>query len=200
MKKKLEHLVGVIYRTPFKIFEVNSEDGVNLCQPLGYFLSLGMTSDIQMLESIRDFINKTEEFQAKLVEIKSISLGVAHYVNSITKEEPVETIIPYRIENVPENSYDREGSINLINKCDQELKDIIKRGEEIPRSLTNRLSKLNNLFTQVEQKMGWNDHRILITPPENVILYHMNVNYKQEGESHYRIGVFVTEKGGYNGR
>lgn len=200
MKKKLEHLVGVIYRTPFKIFEVNSEDGVNLCQPLGYFLSLGMTSDIQMLESIRDFINKTEEFQAKLVEIKSISLGVAHYVNSITKEEPVETIIPYRIENVPENSYDREGSINLINKCDQELKDIIKRGEEIPRSLTNRLSKLNNLFTQIEQKMGWDDHRILITPPENVILYHMNVNYKQEGESHYRIGIFVTEKGGYNGR
>lgn len=200
MKKKLEHLVGVIYRTPFKIFEVNSEDGVSLCQPLGYFLSLGMTSDIQMLKSIRDFINKTEEFQAKLVEIKSISLGVAHYVNSITKEEPVGTIIPYRIENVPENSYDREGSIDLINKCDQELKGIIKRGEEIPRSLTNRLSKLNNLFTQIEQKMGWDDHRILITPPENVILYHMNVNYKQEGESHYRIGIFVTEKGGYNGR
>lgn len=68
----LRDIVELFYHSPFKIFNINSVDGETIVKPFGYFISLGITTSLESLKSIRDFISKSDYgFEARLVEIKS---------------------------------------------------------------------------------------------------------------------------------
>ena len=72
-KMTLRDIVELFYQSPFKIFNVNSSDGVTLTRPFGYFISLGITTSFDSLRQIRDVIKKSDYgFDARLVELESI--------------------------------------------------------------------------------------------------------------------------------
>ena len=70
-KDTVHELVGVFYQPPIKTFYINSIDGESFVTPQGVFVSLGITTSMSVLESIRNVLEKSSGFTARLCMIKS---------------------------------------------------------------------------------------------------------------------------------
>lgn len=183
-KSKIHQLVEVFYPQSFKTFYINSEDGKSLCQPVGVFVSLGITTSMKVLGNIRDAINGSKEFKATLVEIGS-RRDEGIFLNYIKSMEPNQ----YRMDKTPD----------LMSR-----EEVLKEIEELKSSVTGAsleetqrvgvaVSRLNALFQKLEETDGWGDHCIQKTDI-GYRIYHLNVNYRREGDIEYRVGILVNEK------
>lgn len=172
-KDQIQELVGLFYSTPFKTFYVNSKDGKSFTAPTGVFVSLGITTSLKSLEGIKDILNNYNDYNAKIVEIKSTKVS-NQFLNVISKTEGIDQ---YEMEEIPENCYDREGSL-----------------EYFPKSTVEE-SKWKALFDKIESsETSWEDKLLQEESPGEVRIFHKKVNYKKASDlAEYRIGIYVTE-------
>ena len=105
--EEVHKLVSIFYQPEFKTFYVNSSDGEKFTMPSGVFVSLGITTSMEVLKSIRDVINTGDEYSAELVEIVSKRIAGTQYMNSVTRNN-LEENYKAKVES-PENTLDELG-------------------------------------------------------------------------------------------
>lgn len=180
----LKDIVELFYHSPFKIFNVNSIDKETLEKPFGYFISLGITTSLEQLRTIRDFISRSDYgFCARLVELESVkSEHYGDFLNALVdkNEDDIEKYV-----SVPPDDLevlDREGAEELVKN----MSDLISSGEY---TCACTLTKIQNVMKKIE---NWDEYGLQI---KNGIpgVFHKKINYKKEGESEFRIGIYVTK-------
>jgi hypothetical protein len=190
-REKIHDLVSVFYQPTFKTFYVNSEDGENICKPLGVFVSLGITTSMNVLNNIKDIINDNKEYSAKLVEISSKKENDI-FINRVTSNEPKQYFLG---DGVPKDVVvmTREESMNELENLKNLMtpeSDLDTLKEEAPK-----VSRLKYLIEKLDESNGWGAHRIQKESGTGYRIYHMYVNYKKTDDNlEYRIGIFVNDK------
>ena len=178
MKQRIQDLIKVYYHHPFKIFYINSDDGVTFIKPKGLFISLGIITSMSTLEKIRKTIESVyPETSPRLTEIVSKYEESGQYLNTLTQNEPH----PYIISDLPENLMTKEEAEKELGR----LRELIKTNSDI-----NLLASTQNLQEIIDRIKNWDEHQVLKTGGEYKI-FHIVSNYKKVDNLEYRIGIFV---------
>ena len=189
-RDKLCSIVEVFYQSSFKTFFINSIDGENFIKPVGIFVSLGITSSMDVIESVRNSIqNAAPEYTAKVVEISSKKV-LGRYLNTVTNNVPSQ----YILTEFPEGALDKDSAEEELKK----LKAMLTPDADMKtlQETTLKVQRLNELLSRFSDDT-WNSHFIVPGDDNDYKLFHKYVNYRSEGEGdnmvEYRIGIFVIE-------
>ena len=190
-KKKIHELVGVFYRPTYKTFYVNSIDGESFIKPIGVFVSLGITTARKVLEDIRDIIQENTDYVAQIAEISSKKVGT-QFINTITNiSDPQQ----YRLSDLdPELVLDEEAARKELESMRQLMNP--EQDLDILNEYAPKISRLQDLIDKLTTTDGWNSHAIQrVDESEGSYgVFHKLVNYRQEGNKEYRLGIYVREK------
>ena len=192
-KDKVRDIVGVFYQAPFKVFNVNTEDGKSFSSITGVFVSLGLTTPLQTLEEIRNILNNTKGHKARLAELKSTRY-YGQFLNQIT-EKSEEEIKPYKLD-TPEDSFDERQTEELlaemINKCKSSQNDLNNEIGEITQNIL-KIKELQNLINSTPGG-GWSDSVIFRKSSGEFKIFRKTSNYHQLDDNiNYRIGIYVEK-------
>ena len=196
-KNNVREVVEVFYQAPFKIFSVNSLDGEAFAKVDGVFVSLGLTVPIEMIQEIRDILNKVKGYKARVAELKSTKM-INQYLNTITDKNENE-INSYKLD-FPENSYDKEGLEELIKSLHIECKEMYSGSDESKVELEKFGEKLQEIqvLKELREKMNtvfsWDNSVIFKDSEGNYKVFHRNSNYLEQGDTCYRVGIYVEEE------
>ena len=190
-KKKIHELVGVFYRPTYKTFYVNSIDGESFIKPIGVFVSLGITTARKVLEDIRDIIQENTDYVAQIAEISSKKVGT-QFINTITNiSDPQQ----YRLSDLdPELVLDEEAARKELESMRQLMNP--EQDLDILNEYAPKISRLQDLIDKLTTTDGWDSHAIQrVDESEGSYgVFHKLVNYRQEGNKEYRLGIYVREK------
>lgn len=186
-RDKVHQLVGVFYQPTYKTFLVNSLDGETITDPTGVFVSLGMTTSMNVIESICNIIGDSDKYNAKIVEIVSRKVG-GQYVNSLTGREPVQ----YHLKDIKELIFTREQAIEELENMKNEMDPTTPL--EILKDYAPKVSRLQYFIDKLDESNSWGEHRIQKEDNGDYRIYHLRVNYEKVDDVEYRIGIYVTEK------
>ena len=188
-KEKLRDLISVFYRNTFKIFYVNSQDGETFTKPLGFFISLGITTSPSILENIKDVL-ESNGYKATICELASKRFG-GQFLNTITTESCPNQ---YELTEFNDDILDRDSAIALL----EEIKNGINNDQDIEtlKLLVPKAARLEELIGKLDRTSGWELHMIQHNDSgdiENFNIFHKFVNYKQVDGVEYRLGIYVSE-------
>lgn len=186
-RDKVHQLVGVFYQPTYKTFLVNSLDGETVTDPMGVFVSLGMTTSMDVIKSICNIIGDSDKYNAKIVEIVSRKVG-GQYVNSLTGKEPVQ----YHLKDIKELIFTREQAIEELENMKNEMDPTTPL--EILKDYAPKVSRLQYFIDKLDESGAWGEHRIQKEDNGDYRIYHLRVNYEKVDDVEYRIGIYVTEK------
>lgn len=190
-REKIHELVSVFYRPTFKTFYINSQDGESICKPTGVFVSLGITTSMGVLKTIRDIIGSNKEYEAKLVEIGSRKFNDNTFVNNVVSENPEQ----YFLKDADGVTlFNREEALEELGKLKEQMNP--DTDLEILKERAPKVSRLKYLIDKLDETEGWKAHKIQKEDGEmsGYRIYHMYVNYEKRDNVEYRIGIFVNEK------
>ena len=186
-RQKIHRLVESVYNYTFKVFNVvESTDKPN--KSVGVFVSLGITTQLDTIRSIKDIFDNMKEYSAKVVEIVSEKVGDT-YVNTVHEEvNPGQ----YRLKELPEDLMNREeavselegmkGKINPQNDLDL----LVKCGVKV--------QKLKDLIEKLDESNKWDSHLIQRLGDCDYRIFHLDLNYERRGDLEYRVGILISEK------
>lgn len=186
-RQKIHRLVESVYNYTFKVFNVvESTDKPN--KSVGVFVSLGITTQLDTIRSIKDIFDNMKEYSAKVVEIVSEKVGDT-YVNTVHEEvNPGQ----YRLKELPEDLMNREeavselegmkGKINPQNDLDL----LVKCGVKV--------QKLKDLIEKLDESSKWDSHLIQRLGDCDYRIFHLDLNYERRGDLEYRVGILISEK------
>ncbi len=188
-REKLYSIVEVFYQSNFKTFYVNSLDGENFIKPVGIFVSLGITTSMDVINSVCESIQASgSEFKTRVVEISSKKV-LGRYLNTVTDNIPQQ----YILTEFPEGALDKKAAQEELKR----LKALLDPSQDLKtiQETTLKVQKLNELISRFSDDT-WDNH--VIVPSDNDYkLFHKKVNYKSEGEGdnmvEYRIGILVVD-------
>jgi hypothetical protein len=189
-KKKIHELVGVFYRPTYKTFYVNSVDGESFVKPTGVFVSLGITTSLKVIEDIMNTIMENTDYCAQIAEISSKKVG-SQFINTLIN---IDNPQQYRLENFGENVLDEDAAKEELERMMELMspqQDLSVLNEYAPK-----ISRLQDLINKLTDSNGWGSHAIQkIDESEGSYgVFHKLVNYKVEGDTEYRLGIYVREK------
>ena len=192
-KDKVRDIVEVFYQAPFKVFNVNTEDGQSFSSVTGVFVSLGLTTPLQTLEEITNILNNTKGHKARLAELKSTRY-YGQFLNQIT-EKSEEEIKPYKLE-TPKDSFNKKQTEELlesmINKCRLSQGDLNNEIGEITQNIL-KIKELQNLIDSTPGG-GWDDSVIFKKSSGEFKIFRKTSNYYQVDDNvNYRIGIYVEK-------
>jgi hypothetical protein len=190
--KKVQEIVETIYQPTFKVFTINSEDGVEFSKPLGYFVSLGITTSLSTLHDVCSFLSDQLKNQVEfcsLSELRTIK-KYGQFLNSINKlvsfEDPVSP--QYDTSLTPSE---------VLNKSDCEaelraLKDKMNESTDVNeiRIYSNSIGRLSNLIGKIDKRNEWNLKGV-IYENDDYKIFHKKVNFIESHNESYRIGIFI---------
>lgn len=188
--KKVQEIVETIYQPTFKVFTVNSKDGIDFSKPIGYFVSLGITTSIDTLKDIRSFLSDQLKGQIEFAKISELltTKKYGQFMNKIIKAMNEDEIYQYDSSLIPEN-------ILGETECNLELNSLKKKINESTeieeiRSYSNRIGRLSNLVGKIGRKNEWGIKGIIYENDDYKIFY-KKVNFKENDSGMYRIGIFI---------
>lgn len=176
-KDHIHDMVEIFYQAPFKTFYINSRDGITFTKPYAVFVSLGITTSLQVLTDIKNVLTRSEGgYKTKLVILKSNNV-LGQFLN-VPIEEP--EIQQYDMD---PKSYPSQ----LWGESDiQGLLDANKDNEGITSQIEKLISKINS------GPSGWENCYIFQEKPDWYNIFHTKVNYRKDPDgSEYRIGIYV---------
>lgn len=192
--EEVHKLVSIFYQPEFKTFYVNSSDGEKFTMPSGVFVSLGITTSMEVLKSIRGVINTGDEYSAELVEIVSKRIAGTQYMNSVTRHN-LEEQYKAKVES-PENTLDELGAKKELERLGKIVQD--SSNDFLDDNIQKVIIDYNSLKKVVEKldhiSGGWDNHRIVYRGESGYGFYHLLVNYEKRNDLEYRVGIYVTQK------
>lgn len=188
-KDKIREIVEVFYQAPFKVFNINSEDGKSFSKISGVFVSLGLTTPLQTLIEIKNILNNTGH-KARLAELESTKF-CGQFLNKITNKSE-EEIKPYTL-SAPENSYDEKQTEVLIGDLIQKCKPQEVNVENNLGEIIKDIQKIKELQHYLSASGNWKDS-VIVKKETDYKIFRMISNYNQiNDEINYRIGIYVEE-------
>ena len=190
-KERVKEIIEVFYQAPFKVFNVNTEDGQSFSNVSGVFVSLGLTTPLQTLEEIKNILNNTKGHKARLAELKSTRY-YGQFLNQITEKEE-EEIKPYKLD-TPKESYDEAQTDKLL----EEMISICKSSQNDPNNnigeITQNILKIKELQGLINSTGGWEDSVIFKKSSGEYKVFRKTSNYYQVDDNvNYRIGIYVEK-------
>ena len=187
-KAKIHNLVSVFYQPTFKTFFINSVDEETFIKPFGIFVSLGITTSMKTIEDIKNIIQESDEFSAQIAELSSKKVR-GQFLNTITNLSSPQQ---YEIQEFPEGTMNEEEARAELER----LKAIMNPEEELETLKIHapRVSQLQDLIDKLTSSGGWDAHLIQKKEEGDYGVFHKFVNYKNDGDVEYRIGIYVREK------
>ena len=186
-REKVHEFVEVFYQPTFKTFYINSVDGETFVKPVGVFVSLGITTSLKVITDIKDVIQASGEYNAKLAEISSKKVG-GQFLNTLTMlDNPEQYLIVETTDDILDEEQANKELLNMKNYMnpDEDLK--------VLQEYAPKISKLQDLIDKLTSGNSWSTNLIKKEDGDYKI-FHRYVNYKKEGDLEYRIGIFVSEK------
>ena len=186
-REKIHELVEVFYQPTFKTFYINSVDGETFVKPVGVFVSLGITTSLKVINDIKNVIQESGEYNAKLAEISSKKVG-GQFLNTLTMlDNPTQYLIPDLTDDIMDEKQANEELLKMKNYMNPE-EDLKVLQEYAPK-----ISKLQDLIDKLTKGDCWDSHLIKKEDGDYKI-FHKYINYKKDGDLEYRVGIFVSEK------
>lgn len=191
-KNKLSKQVSLLYHHRFKIFHINEVDGT--INPNKLFISLGLTTELVDLNSIKDQLNGNSDYSAKLVEISSKKIDESTFVNNVTSKVPQQ----YRVDDKVEDGdiialTAEEANSDLVN-LNHKLSTLPSDSDE-HKSLEKKVKRLSNFIKRLDTDGSWDNYKILkMKDSSGYRLYHHFVNYEKKDEVEYRIGILIDNE------
>ncbi len=176
-RKELQGFVEIFYQSPFKIFYINSKDGLSFTHPFAFFVSLGITTPLETIERISECLQRVDggRYTTKVVVLKSSNIS-GQFLNSVFSENP-DSQYPVDPESYPTEFWTQSTVQELLSK--------------FPENSIER-QKLEKLVERLNQD-GWGSDVIYFTK-DDYRVYHSKVNYsRSENMDEYRIGIYVEE-------
>lgn len=185
-KTILRDIVELFYHSPFKIFNINTVDGETMVKPFGYFISLGITTSLESLRQICDYIGKSDYgFDARIVEICSLrSDKYGDHLNMLL-QTPEDKITKY-ISDTPSDD------VQLLDK--DEATEFLREFQGQIQEGNFEISPVLQKLRETMDKIGddW-DTKVIQIKEGLPSIFHRFVNYRKEGDLEYRIGIYATK-------
>ena len=180
-KNTLRDIVEIFYQAPFKIFNVNSTDGKTMIKPIGYFISLGITTSLDSLRTISDYISRSDYgFESRIVELESrVSEEYGDFINTLSGREVK------KYPSIPPPGIKIMGETEATEYL-QELTDKINSGDY---SVSVEKQKLSDTLRRIT---NWDEFCLQIKDGVPGV-FHKYVNYQKNENSENRIGIYVTK-------
>lgn len=186
-RQKIHRLVESVYNYTFKVFNVvESTDKPN--KSVGVFVSLGITTQLDTIRSIKDIFDNMKGYSAKVVEIVSEKVGDT-YVNTVHEEvNPGQ----YRLKELPEDLMNREEAVSELERMQEKINPqndldlLVKCGVKV--------QKLKDLIEKLDESSKWDSHLIQRLGDCDYRIFHLDLNYEKRGNLEYRIGILISEK------
>ena len=189
-KTKLSKQVNLFYHHRFKIFHINDVDGT--INPNKLFISLGLTTELRDLNSIKDQLNGSN-YSAKLVEISSKKIDESTFVNNVTSKVPQQYRVDDKIEDGNTALTAEEANNDLVGLNDK-LSTLPSDSDE-HKLLEKKAKRLSNFIKRLDADGSWNNYKILkMKESSGYRLYHHFVNYEKKGDVEYRIGILIDNE------
>jgi hypothetical protein len=185
-KDKVQDLVKLFYHPAFKTFYVNSTDGETLQNPLGVFVSLGITTSMRTLTNIKEFIESNKDYKAQLVEISSKKIG-DQFINTVIN---VDNPQQYKLEELPKNIMTKEEVLEELEHMKNQMSPAAKL--ETITEYSHKVRKLQYLVDRLDESSGWDSH-VIQRDGDDYRIFHLLVNYDKREGIEYRIGILVNE-------
>src|SRR5574344_197823 len=186
-REKVHDFVKMFYRYNSKVFYVNSLDGWTVeDKPIGVFVSLGLTTSRDMIESIRDFLSKIKMYNVRIVELGSKLCGEDNYINFITDTK---TPGQYKLTDLPNNLYNEESAKQELKRLKDEVNP--NRDLSVITEYSPKVKRLESLISKLDETNGWDYHCIQNTDELDYKIFHLYINYKKSEGIEYRLGIFV---------
>ena len=159
-KDEIQRLVEIFYQPTFKTFYINSQDGREFIKPSGVFVSLGITTSMNVLGRIRTLLNNSKGYKAELVEIMSEKMS-GLFINTITKEENLgDEIIQYDMTEFPRLCMNRDEACEYLDMLKNENLDHTIGEQKRSKNIVY-ISKMNETIQKLDEMIdGWKDHMI----------------------------------------
>lgn len=182
-KVKLKELIEVFYQQPFKVFYVNSLDGVNFIKPTGLFVSLGISTSELTMNKLKRVIEGAYPLSCpKIAELMSKRTESGDFLNTITSNHDPK---PYKLDEITD--------LVLLDKVGAEkelsaLKEQLINSDPVPEDVLIRAQKLQECIKRVHDR--WEEDRIQ-KHEDDYKIFHLISNYKKDKDVEYRIGIYV---------
>jgi len=190
-KKQVEELVSIFYQPTFKVFYINADHEYNMVKPAGVFVSLGLTSTLATIDSVKRSLEGLGKGYITSFAVLATKRTNANFLNRIDKCMELEDVEQFRLENVPKEVMEREEAV----KCLEELRAELDKHTDLTKiaGVATRVRKLETLIEKIDKELGWDRYGIIPDPTTNSYMYfHKFVNYMKKDDIEYRIGIYVT--------
>lgn len=186
-REEIKNLVGVFYHPTFKTFYINSTDGKTFVHQTGVFVSFGLTTSMKVLDNMKEILNTHQGYKAVIAEISSKKIA-EQFLNTVIRTKDIEQ---YKITEFSDDMLDREAAIKELDHLKEHMN--LEEDLEVIKAVTPKISKLSSLISKLDKQESWDCHLIQRDEKDYYRIFHKLVNYKQEGDLEYRIGIYVTE-------
>ena len=190
-KEKVSEVVSVFYSAPFKVFFVNTDDGVTYKKAEAVFVSLGLTASIQTITDIKNVLNSSG-YKVRIAELKTTRVD-GQFLNMIT-DKTEEEVSKYSLD-FPEDSYDAEKTEKLLSDLIQSCKNPDGTIQEDIKDRVKEIQNIKVLQSKLETTKAWDTSCIIKDKDGEYKIFRKMSNYKQlPGDISYRIGIYVEKE------
>ena len=193
-KEMITRVVDELYPSKYKIFTINSEDGINIVKPIGLFVSLGITTSMSTIQMICKKINSSLNISSYVSEIESRMVSGV-YVNKITKTEDVSQYDSGILSNG--TLIDKNQLLGMIR--DVKDKMITSKDDDEFMKYNNILYKLSKISRKMKSSESFSSGNYSVTVSDNndrfnASLVNNKINYMQYNEINNGINIIVHKR------
>ena len=193
-KEMITRVVDELYPSKYKIFTINSEDGINIVKPIGLFVSLGITTSMSTIQMICKKINSSLNISSYVSEIESRMVSGV-YVNKVTKTENVSQYDSGILSNG--TLIDKNQLLGMIR--DVKDKMITSKDDDEFMRYNNILYKLSKISRKMKSSEPFSDENYSVIVSDNndrfnASLVNNKINYMQYNEINNGINIIVHKR------
>lgn len=200
-KDLISRVVDDCYSSHYKIFSINSRDGINSGRSLGLFISLGITTSMTTIRMVMDRLkNQFPENNVVISEIESRLID-GRYTNKISKST---NVTQYNSGSIQYGKIISESELcELVSSLKNKLLDN-KDDDDLVLEYSCRISKVAKIINKISSSdtYNWEDYSVSVINTDkefNISVVNNRINYIQEKEVyngsdiivHKRVGIFV---------
>lgn len=193
-KEMITRVVDELYPSKYKIFTINSEDGINIVKPIGLFVSLGITTSMSTIQMICKKINSSLDISSCVSEIESRMVSGV-YVNKVTKTENVSQYDSGILSNG--TLIDKNQLLGMIK--DVKDKMITSNDDDEFMRYNNILYKLSKISRKMKSSEPFSsgNYSVIVNDANdrfNASIVNNKINYTQYNEINNGINIIVHKR------
>lgn len=202
-KESVTRVVDSCYSSSYKIFSINSRDGINICKPLGLFVSLGITTSMKTMRKVAEELKISfGDYEMHISEIESRIVN-GRYSNKVSK---MNASSQFNSGSLSEKCM-RMGKKEVLNLISELKSKLIKNSNDDKKVIdySCRITKLSKILNKIDSgSVDSESYSIGVINTDDEFqasLINDKINYIQSSDEdnpniivHKRIGILIEFK------